>query len=132
MHKFAAERPFEVWWYRASHSQLLLRSSKFLEDVPDVQRTDIWFKGVDALVLQATAFSGELQIVRLHDPELHLQHVGIRPQAAQFSTLFALDSAEGRSLVVAGAVFVAEDTGSLFGPTFWEREAGQRANTSNE
>ncbi|MFB9995155.1 hypothetical protein ACFFLM_24715, partial [Deinococcus oregonensis] len=102
------------------HKQLLLRSSKAIRDSEDMARIDVWFKNVQALSLQATSFQGGLCLLQLHEPSNHLQRAGLRLEAMQEGQLFALDSSEGRSLVVAGAVFVAEDVGPLFGATSWQ------------
>jgi hypothetical protein len=45
---FSSDRRFQLWSYRVSHSQLLLRSVK---DAEHTSRIDVLFKGVDALDL---------------------------------------------------------------------------------
>ena len=43
---FSSDRRFQLWSYRVSHSQLLLRS---VRDAEHTSRIDVLFKGVDAL-----------------------------------------------------------------------------------
>lgn len=126
LHAFPADWKFQVWWYRVSHGQLLLRSGRSIKGTRNHDRTDVWFKSVGAMVLLDTSFRGGLTITRIHDAEEAARQAGLNPELLKDHRLFALDAAEGRSLVVAGRVYVAEDVGPLFGPTSWEIRAKEQ------
>ncbi|MVN87625.1 hypothetical protein GO986_12695 [Deinococcus sp. HMF7620] len=126
LHAFPLDRKFQVWWYRVSHGQLLLRSGRWIKGTDNHERTDVWFMSVGAMVLLDTNFRGGLTITRIHDAEGAAQQAGVNPKLLRHLHLFALDAAEGCSLVVAGRVYVAEDVGPLFGRTSWELEAEER------
>ena len=124
LHEFPTHRMFKVWWYRVSHGQLLLRGHNGMhqQNSKAWKRTDVQFRGVKALHLQATEFHGVLHLLQLHQPDEHLHRVGLRPEAVRFAKLFALDSDEGRSLIAADFLCVTQDIGPLFGSTHAERE----------
>jgi len=126
LHVFPVERKFQVWWYRVSHGQLLLRSGRWIKGTDNHERTDVWFRSVGAMVLLDTSFRGGLTITRIHDAAGVAQQAGVNPELLKHLQLFALDAAEGRSLVVAGRVYVAEDVGPLFGPTSWEIQSKEQ------
>jgi hypothetical protein len=123
-------RQFQVWGYTVGHSCLLLRSAKLALDGTEEQltssgqpysqstRIDVLFKGVQAIYLPTMTFSDELTITRSDAPNAALSKVGMTSTVLESDRMvFTLDSAEGRSLVVALAAFYAEDDGDFFDPS---------------
>lgn len=133
LHTFSAHAMFKLWWYRVSHAQLLFRGHKGLVslDPQMFERTDVLFKGVQALAIQRTNLYGDIRIIRIQQPHEYTQQTGFHPDALKHAKLFALDSDEGRSWIAAVAVHVAQDIGPLFGPTSWEREQRERWGQEN-
>lgn len=123
-------RWFRVWSYSIGHSNLLLRSEKLSSENSEQigafhsteyahpTRIDVLFKGVEAVLFRAMEFRGELVISQLHDPADPLHGTGLSwPPAVSGCRLYALDASEGRSLVIAGRVFSAEDHGGHAAPS---------------
>lgn len=123
-------RLFQVWGYTVSHSCLLLRSGKLAQEQTEEllassghqyeqpTRVDVLFKGVQAVYLPTLMFSGKLTITRLDAPREELSKLGMTLAVLKSGRMvFALDSAEGRALVVALAAFYAEDDGEVFDPS---------------
>jgi len=126
------QRSFSVQSYWASHRQLLLRSGRTHRPAgvsnPFPTRVDIMFRGVWTLSLGDMKFQEGLSISRLHAVEEELTRRALPLGGVQRGThLFALDGAEGRSLVLASAVYVAEDEGDYSDPTPFYRGEQFRA-----
>jgi hypothetical protein len=106
------DRPFQVWAYSVSHSQLLLRSPS---DKEHRTRVDLLFKNVTAMLLRET-------YARLH---VRAAHAGEETLAIR--TLCGIDRGEHRtyyviegeplSFVVAASVGSVEDEGSYSDPS---------------
>jgi hypothetical protein len=98
------QRPFEVWTYRPSHCQLLLRSNK---GDGRATRVEVLFRGVSFMQLP-TVLDG-LEITAA-PPE----RVGLRPEDVDGRCVFVIGGTRHHAFVVAYTVQAHEDEGEYF------------------
>jgi hypothetical protein len=101
------QRPFEVWTYRPSHSQLLLRSNKGDDRDDRATRVEVLFRGVSFMKLPTVL--DELEVTSAA-PE----QVGLRANDVGDRRVFLLGSSSLGAFVVAYTVEVHEDEGEYF------------------
>jgi hypothetical protein len=103
----AYDRPFQLWAYSVSHSQLLLRSPS---DKEYRTRVDVLFKNVTAMLLRETYARLRVRTSHAGEETSAIRGLcGIDP--GKHFTYYVIEG-EPLSFVVAGSVGSVEDQGS--------------------
>jgi hypothetical protein len=97
-------RTFEIWSYRPSHRQLLLRSNK---DEHHATRVEILFRGVSLLTIPTVLPHLEITIVEPSDVDL----TGVE---ADDKTVFRISASNFKGVIVADTMQVHEDEADYF------------------
>jgi hypothetical protein len=103
---------FQVWEYRVSHKQLLLRCPKTTDSSNNV---DVMFYNVEYMGLPSV-----LPDLQIEDPDQEdIAFISSRlGKAVQMERVFVLKSGNHRHVVVAGGATVAENNMALFDSPF--------------
>jgi hypothetical protein len=108
---FRSSRHFQIWQYRVSHRQLLIRS---VLEGDDPSRIEVLFRNVAAIKI-ATAFDG--LVIREPSPE---ELSAIRQQAGPSVTVdraFVIEALDLFGYIVASNFSTAEDNGDYKTPS---------------
>jgi hypothetical protein len=103
------QRPFQIWLYSVTHSQLLLRSNRSNEQTT---RVDILFKDIAAMELP-TVFDG-LSAATASEAETFGLDIQLGSKPIQDRNVFVVRGSNFVGYVVAGAVFWHEDEGQYY------------------
>ena len=106
------KRPFQLWAYTVSHSQLLLRSPK---DADYATRVDVLFKPV--VLMKVPSRFAELMIV-----EADAQAVGVSPTLAADRRVWLLSGAGVDAFVIADVMAIREDDAEYWEPSKFDIE----------
>jgi hypothetical protein len=106
-----SERQFQIWVYQVAHAQLLLRANR-TETAPT--RIEVLFKMVSWLNLPSVMEG--LTIVETPGDSV-AEARSLDPAVLAHRRLFLLSGPSFRGYVVAGAVFVREDSEPYFAPS---------------
>lgn len=97
------DREFKIWDYSVSHKQMVIRSLGVGEDSPNL---DLHFRGVEFL-RAPTIFAG-LVLVEPTDEEVIEVRSVLTPRVCAAETVWVLESAGQRHIVVAADLEIAE------------------------
>ncbi|WP_130334717.1 hypothetical protein [Micromonospora kangleipakensis] len=103
---FRSERPFSVWAYSLSHSQLLLRTRTVAVPGRRQSRIDLLFKPVDAMKTRMDYHGLVLRCATTEEHERILREIG---RTADYNRVFIIGSGDSLDYVVSAAVGWQED-----------------------
>ena len=107
---YSSDRSFQLWRYTVSHSQALLRSNK---SDTEHTRLEVLFKAVGYIQVP-TALDG-LRITEARRDSVDLDGLDISPSSDQ--RCFRIQSNTGSGVILALAVYFAEDGGDYSDPS---------------
>jgi hypothetical protein len=111
-------REFQLWEYRVSHGSLLIRSPRRFPGRPGISDVNVDIICIGVVYVAAPRFLGEIAICSATEAELADLRERLPAPTMTVSSVWVLQSAVSRSLIVAAGLTVREYAGDIFDSPF--------------